>query len=246
MSKDFIVSIVRTLNEENNIVRFCTSYSDVDKILIADGGSTDRTKELASKFDNVSIRDFPERVMLNNGYFHNPEAEHINFLIGWANEYNPDWIIFSDCDCVPNKLLRTEIREILKSRDLDIVFVAPIFIYGDCYKGYWFPLLSNPNNIPDHWETLLWAWRPKSRIFAVRPNGTDIVHYEFRCADGIISNNKIHNIYPPKCILHFDWGSDEIVERKITRYRKSGLIPNQKYPKEFGGRLEKLLDYMEI
>ena len=86
-----IVATCRTLNEEKNIERFCMSYTWVDKVLIADGGSTDRTKEIANLFYNVEVRDFSERVE-RNGVWRNPHGKHINFLIDWAKEEGA-WIV---------------------------------------------------------------------------------------------------------------------------------------------------------
>ncbi|GAH78398.1 unnamed protein product, partial [marine sediment metagenome] len=42
-----IMATTRTRNEEKNIARFVMSYQWADKVLIADGGSTDDTVKIA-------------------------------------------------------------------------------------------------------------------------------------------------------------------------------------------------------
>ncbi len=81
-----IYTILRTRNEAKNIERFIHCYinAGVDKILIADGGSTDGTVALARGFYKVEVRDFPERVQGRNGLWRNPEGRHIQYLQDWA------------------------------------------------------------------------------------------------------------------------------------------------------------------
>jgi len=53
-----IFATVRTRNEKEHIEKFCESYSQfVDTILVADGGSTDDTVLIASKYPKVKIKD---------------------------------------------------------------------------------------------------------------------------------------------------------------------------------------------
>ena len=44
-----IVGFICTFNEEGNIVPCIESLKGVDEIIVADGGSTDKTRELAKK-----------------------------------------------------------------------------------------------------------------------------------------------------------------------------------------------------
>jgi hypothetical protein len=45
-----IFVVVRTRDEERRIAQFCEAYKDADMILVADGGSVDKTKEIASRY----------------------------------------------------------------------------------------------------------------------------------------------------------------------------------------------------
>jgi len=76
------VALVRTKNEERNIERFCFSYSLADAVLVADGGSTDNTIEIANSFHNVKVKHYKEK-LIRNELWRNPHGKHINFyLIG--------------------------------------------------------------------------------------------------------------------------------------------------------------------
>lgn len=147
-----IVTLVRTLNEEANISQFCQGYSFSNLILVADGGSQDRTKEIAQAFDNVQVRNFKQRIE-ENGAFRNPEPAHINFLINWALEVEADWIILDDCDCHPNALLKAKARDFFYwaiSEDKDGILLYRLYMWqGEQY----FPKINEAG-------PSLWAWRP--------------------------------------------------------------------------------------
>ena len=57
-----VVVICRTRDETRNIARFCRAYAWADSILIADGGSTDTTLDIARQFKNVQVDLFTGRV----------------------------------------------------------------------------------------------------------------------------------------------------------------------------------------
>lgn len=148
-----VVTIVRTLNEQRNIERFCKQYDFSDKILISDGGSTDKTKQIAHQFPNVEIRDFLDRIPLpgNTALTFTHEPRQINDSISWAKTYNPDWIIYDDCDCWPNKDLKQAARKVLEVTPAAKVFAYRLYLYK---KSFYFPDMNDPGQI-------LWAWRPK-------------------------------------------------------------------------------------
>lgn len=126
-----IVVIARTRNEERNISRFCHAYSWADTIIVADGGSTDRTVSLAHRFQNVTIRRYPERVKkLNSDEWRNPHGRHINYMIHEAEKLDADWIIFDDVDCFPTHYLRSNARRWIESTDKQFLFVNRIYAYG--------------------------------------------------------------------------------------------------------------------
>ena len=82
-----IIVTARTLNEEKRIERFVMSYQWTDKILVADGGSTDNTVTRCQGLPNTEVREFLDRVPSDDGaVWRNPHGKHINFLIDWAED----------------------------------------------------------------------------------------------------------------------------------------------------------------
>ena len=148
-----IVTITKSLNEEANIANFCQGYRFSNLILVADGGSTDRTKEIAASFSNVKVRDFEQRIELPDGSFMNPEPAHVNFLIDWAVDEGADWIILDGCDCWPNAILKSKARDIFRDawvEDKDGIMLLRLYMWqGDGY----FPKINEAG-------VSLWAWRP--------------------------------------------------------------------------------------
>lgn len=232
-----IVVLVRTRDEELRIAKFCAAYERADLILVADGGSVDRTKEIASTFPNVIIRDFTERVQLKNGHWRNNDAAHANFLIQWSKEYKPDWVIYDDCDCRPNKLLKRLYRGMLKNEKNNFVMVTRIY----CWRtSEHFPNMAKPGVDHRYWEPSLWAWRGSIdfKMVDVPPA------YTFRIGDVDIkdlhTDAHTSDWYPPLCLLHYSWDDPARVERKVKLYRDSGLIPGQLHPLVFAGPIEPL------
>lgn len=230
-----IVVLVRTRDEEHRIGEFCSAYQDADLILVADGGSLDRTKEIASSYKNVVVRDYPGRVKLANGYWRNNDSDHVNWLIDWSKEYNPDWVILDDCDCRPNWMLRKNYRDVLLEVEEDFVLVTRIYFWG--YQHH-FPHMAKPGAGNTHWEPSLWAWRGKVDFKTVDVPPA----FTFRVGD--LDINDLHvdatacDLLPPLALLHFSWDDPDRVERKVRVYRDSHLIPGQLHPLEFAGPLE--------
>lgn len=148
-----IVVITKALNEARHIADFCTGYAWANLILVADGGSDDRTKEIAATFPNVKVRDFEQRIELPDGSFMNPEPAHVNFLIDWAIEEGADWIILEGCDCWPNLLLKRKAREFFRQaqvEDKDGIMLYRLYMWQE---AQYFPKINEPG-------PALWAWRP--------------------------------------------------------------------------------------
>lgn len=231
-----IVATVRTLNEAQNIDRFCKSYSWADKILIADGGSKDGTKIHASKYKNVIIRDFQKTVEMKNGYRRNPHGEHLNFLIDWAADIGADWIIQDDCDCVPNAELINNARKILESTQMDFVFATRIYLWENI--GY-FPSMSKDNN--GNWTPGLWAWRVSAN-FRFLENTPPQEHQR---PAWMPEDSRVEKLLPPLALLHNPWQNEKMVERKLKYYRESGEVANMTHPLIANGKVDALLDWME-
>jgi len=238
-----IIVTVRTRDEQRNIERFCQSYSGADKILVADGGSIDNTVELAKQFPNVEVREFTERTPMQNGLWRNNDSRHANFLFDWAEEYNPDWIIYDDCDCVPNFLLRDAYRDFMQETTADIIMVTRLYLWG---TEHHFPDLAKPGVDHLYYEPSLYAWRGNQKLRTVNVPPA----YTFRLGDRDIADfRKDANtleLYPPLCLLHMTWIDPDVANFKVWNYRASGLIPTMLHPLEFGGALELLPEWAHI
>jgi len=219
-----ITVIVRTLNEERNIARFCEAYAWADKILIADGGSKDRTIWIARRYPNVNIRDFGVKTILG-GRVMNPEAAHINFLIDWAREEKAEWVILEDADHYPTKALIKDARNILDSTKSSQVFLFRLYKW---MQDQYFPRLNDPG-------PSIWAWRQDlCTIRAISEGPTQYV------LEGVDSHNALI-LDPPLAVVHDGWPTEEIVREKMRRYEAWG-IP-QIWPTETCGPLEPLPDW---
>src|SRR3989304_4055630 len=132
-----VVTLVRTRNEERNIGAFCEAYQGIaDHILVADGGSEDRTIDIAEKYRNVIVRPFREQIIGLDGSLRNPEGRHVNFLIDWGRQVaaSDAFFIFDDCDCIPNYYLREQARRHLAwttgANPDQAIFVHRIYFWG--------------------------------------------------------------------------------------------------------------------
>ena len=228
---DKIVVITRTRNEEKNISLFCRQHDFADLILVADGGSTDRTIEITKNFYKVQVRQFEETVELQNGHTRNPDWKHINFLIEWAEEEGADWIQFEDCDTNPNYLLKRDARMLMDVAASPVIKAVQMFLWEN---NQYFPDMGKPNKAPT-WQAGIWAWKPELglRVWGDMPhyhfkNGAADVMYDFTKEDTI-------DLMPPYCRLHSCW-EDPIAAKKHARmYVESGLIASVDFPTEFAG-----------
>ncbi len=101
--KKTISVAIATYNEENNIERCLNAVSNwVDEIIIADGSSQDKTREIASKFKNVKIIKTT-----------NKEVFHINKNMA-IDACTSDWILQLDADEIVTLELKNEIISYLK------------------------------------------------------------------------------------------------------------------------------------
>lgn len=227
-----VITVARTRNEEVNIERFCAEYDRIsDVILIADGGSTDKTIELAQKFKKVHVRRFHGRALGNNGLWRNPHGKHINFLLQWAEEQKADWIIHDDIDSIPNKVLKAQVRGIMETCPRNghyALHAQRAYIYGD---DQWFPDLMMTYGA-------LWATHVSMRLryYEMDPWKHELasipIQYQF-CFKS------------PAALLHYFAPNEEEVQRKLDFYRNSGQHPKMLHPLEFGGRLENLPDWAQ-
>lgn len=221
-----IVTIVRTRDDEAIIERFVRAYQKVsDLTIVADGGSTDRTVEIVESFPRTKVLPFDKRQPVDNDMWINPQGEHLDFLIEAAKEEGADWIIFDDSDCVPNFILRWQIRErfeLANFRGQSSVFVRRVYFWG---PDRIFPKLHEPN-------TSLYAWQPDVPISGER----SVRHLQVNGAHEARAN-AMHLEFP-YCLLHYPWPDDETAQKKTEWYRKTGVQPAAQHPIQFGGPLE--------
>lgn len=232
-----IVALVRTLNEYSNILSFIWAYKPwVDGILIADGGSTDGTRDLVATIHDepkVQVREFGKRVQMARGVWRNPEGKHINFLLDWAKDEGADWVIFDDCDCRPNKLLRRWGRGLIEESPDSIINAVRLYWWG---KDEHFPHMAQPHG-RGLWSPSLWAWK-----LEVGLRWSEDEPFSFHFENGP-EGKPSFNIMPPLCLNHHGWPDLETVERKYQHYKS--FVPTALHPTQFAGHLEPLPEWAE-
>src|SRR3989344_8147411 len=98
-----ISAALATFNEEENIIDCCQSLKKAaDEIVVVDGSSTDRTRELARKL-GVKIIKTTNKPMF-----------HINKNLAIKNCTN-DWVLLMDADERINDDLAREIKELVEN-----------------------------------------------------------------------------------------------------------------------------------
>ena len=112
MNKEKVIlsAMVIVLNEEKNIQRCLESLSWTDQIVLVDTGSSDKTKELASKYTN-KIFDLKWEGFGKSKEYAKSKAEG-------------EWVLSMDADeVVPDKLKDEILNRISSSQDMDGYFI---------------------------------------------------------------------------------------------------------------------------
>ncbi len=239
-----ILALVKTRNEAGVIGVFCHSYLWTDGILVADGGSTDKTIEDTQKYDIVQARNYEEKLYrggkwlysptgekekYQGGTWFNPSGKMTNFLLDWAEEEGADWVILDDCDCHPNYKLRENAKHFINIAETEgytAIFAYRLHIYG--YDKY-FPDLNKPGQS-------LWAWKLNSGI---RANPESIIGPGMCNIPSIATQLVLDH---PYVLLHYAWPTEGVVSEKLEFYRTISN-PETKHPLEYGGKLAPLPDY---
>lgn len=109
--------LIITYNEERNIESVLKNLDFADEILVVDSFSTDRTVELAQKFENI---------ILKKHAFENYAAQR-NFSISLARN---SWILFLDADERITPELKQEIIATLQKKDtFSAYFIYRTFMF---------------------------------------------------------------------------------------------------------------------
>lgn len=209
--------MLRTLNEEDNISMFCGRYpaENVDKILISDGGSTDKTLEIAHTFSNTVFRPFSEKVYGENGLWRNPEGRHFNFISKWAYEEGADaetWIGWSDCDAYPTEFLMKDFRKLFDEADRQGMLGISVYYIYMWLTDQYFPRANNPGPVLYFWKAKCHVEWDSATEWGVVPYHQPPVHSWFPL------------IKPPYALMHNFTRTPEIAERKWKFYRDNGKM----------------------
>jgi glycosyltransferase involved in cell wall biosynthesis len=227
-----ITVCIRARNEAKIIARCLRSYSWADRILVADGGSEDDTKIIASRFKNVLVDDFAERVYGTNGIWRNPEGRHLNFLYNWARELGTDWIITDECDSLPTLDLQEHARDLFQvayDNNKQGILLHRVYLWG---ADEYFPNLSESKK---KWT---WAWRSTCPMKARDSEEWGVIW------DNIPPENQCDYWEPPFAALHNFCPDTATVERKLKFYQDNGHMPGVPHPLEMGSHLEPKLPWM--
>lgn len=216
--------VLATFNEEKNLAACLDSVKDLaDEIVIVDGGSTDKTVEIAKKYG--------AKVILTD----NPSIFHINKQKA-IDKATKDWVLQLDADERVTKELVEEIEQILEKRHPG--GRRPIGSHGDSIaspakpdslqndngiNGYWIPrknlflgrYLMKGGQYPDF--TLRLYKRGKGRLPQKSVHEQAVVEGEV----GYLKNPLIHIADPSfsRYLLRFerytDLIRDELTEKKV-------------------------------
>jgi hypothetical protein len=229
-----VFACTRTLNESRNIDRFCRSFAWADRILIADGGSTDDTVYRALAYPNAVVRGYPVRNEAS-GTLWNPQGPMCQWLWDWAKEDGADWLVLEDCDCVPNTRLRTELRSIIEvNRNLvDMLVAVRVYQWGDTRQH--FPSLSHTERKGE--------WSPNS-YFAWRADLTGVKFSDAPVHQGFLPHPRqarirLLTLTPPYCLIHrFALDEDDIAKKTLCHDAAEDFKVRHSHPMVFGGELE--------
>lgn len=230
-----VIATTRTRNEEANIERFCTAYGTFcDEIIIADGGSEDRTVEIAESMPKTFVYPFHKRVWnAKRSHWRNPHGEHINFCIQTALDHEADWIIFDDCDDVPSLALQQMARRVMEL-NLPTIHAYRLYVYKE---DRYFPELNAPGHS-------LWAWQP-SKILIWADESNPWKHAWKPDRKHVLAKDEETGVkvFEPLVLLHYFAPDNHTINKKLQFYRDSGQHPDMLHPVEFGGELKKLPEW---
>ena len=190
-----------TMNEENNLSKCLSSVVDwADEIVVVDGGSTDKTIDIAKKFGSVLI------------HTNNPAIFHINKQKA-LDACKGTWIVQLDAD----EIITAELR-----KEIDDIILKPTI---NEYNGYFVP---RKNYFLGAWLKKGWLYPDYVvRIFR-KGHGwfpSKSVHEQITVDDpiGYLHNALLHftaptvAVYWIKAMRYVSLKADEFHERNIPR-----------------------------
>lgn len=214
-----IIVCLRVKNERHHLARFLWGYDWVDKILVADGGSTDGSKQFLQAHPKVDLIDYRVHVRHESGFVRNPEGKHINFLLDWAHQEGADWVILDDADSCPNHLLRRYGREIIETCSMDSVWAFRMYLWG---TEKWFPRLTGDSLDPEDKWASLWAWKSGLVLWS------EADPFNVAMEDPYLTGISRYHLPYPYTLLHYFCLTPELAEKKRRFYNATlsgGLLP---------------------
>jgi len=203
---------VRCLNEEELLPIFLANYQFADEIVVVDGGSTDRSKEIVLADPKVRWVEFHERVAGKRGGWRNPEGRHVNAVI---DACKGDWLYISEVDVIPSDAFQADIRGIIAVCKEPAVasFLYYLAPWAGKYEDYRELILGPELN----------CWRRELGLRADPANdfSPQIPYHE----------RPWLALTQPRARVHLSWRTEESVARKRAFYHQvHGL--EQKHPDE--------------
>lgn len=211
-----VVYALRVRDEEKIIRRAIEAHDWVDLIVVCDGGSIDKTVKIAQEYPNVLITHFDEKYYRADGSWRNPEGRQINHTLSVAEENGADWIVFEDCDCVPNSHLKRDIRGYIETTEFDYIYAPRLYVYGQDFYS------KNLGRVPD-----IWIWKASLHLRTPETNR----HWSFPWG----SEKQRLNLFPPYFKLHYYAPDKETTLKKLADCRIE--VPESLHPAVFGGAL---------
>lgn len=209
----------RCLNEEELLPIFLANHQFADEIVIVDGGSTDRSEEIAIADPKVRWLEFHERVAGKRGGWRNPEGRHLNVVI---DSCKGDWLWICEVDIMPSDTLQAAIRGIVKSCAEPAV--ASFLYYVAPRLGGTLPWGGNYDYYPELIKGLgLSCWRSELGLTA---DPTE----EFQPTIKFENKPRL-GVKPPHARVHLSWWTEERVAGKRAFYREVHDL-KQKHPDE--------------
>jgi len=222
MINNFISAVIITFNEENIIEECLKSLSFANEIIILDSFSTDRTLEIASKY-NVKI------VQHNFDNYANQRNRLLNLVSGTSK-----WVLMVDADEIVSKELKCEILHVINysNDNISLYNIRRKDIYNEKWLKYssgyptWFGRLFRNGDVWVERE-INEEYHTKGKIGFLNEH---LIHYPYNKGIGWWLNK--HNLYSSLEAKLLNDNNDKIINFKDL-ISLSPIIRRKVYKKIF-------------
>ncbi len=201
MEKNTISLCMIVKNEEKNLKACLESVKDIaDEIIVVDTGSTDKTKQIAKKF-NAKVLDFE---------WINDFAAARNESIRYATK---DWILVLDADEILDEQNKKEVKELVKDNETDgFVFLQKNYTNDAFIAGFNSePLKFKKADYKGWFGTLIVRLFRNNRGFEFVGAVHETIDISIRSKNGKIRESKVE-------INNYGNTNPEIVRKKTKFY----------------------------